>query len=242
MPFFVRRLLATVARLARLVIAGLPHVLCQRVRHAEVMARDPQDRSSFVRRLREAADRHGVQVHAYGLSDTRFDLVVTPGEAVSLSRFVQVLARNHALDINRRHDRLGGLWEGRFRASPIEPDAWLLDCLRYVEQLPGHPPWGSHDRPSDRSSAGHHLGQDLLGWISDPPGYWALGNTPFEREAAYDKLLKHALTHERIERIEAALRGGWILGSSAFAAAQAQGRERSVLPRPRGRPRKQGSS
>lgn len=216
------------ARLPRLAIAGLPHLISQRAQHQQAMVRDDQDRHAFIGHLREAAAAHAISVHAYGLSEARFDLVVTPVDAQSLSHFMQVLGRRHAHGFNRRHSRAGSLWEGRFRAAPVEPDAWLLTCMRFVEQ------------GSDRlhSSLAHHIGQTAMPWIVDPPAYWMLGNTPFEREASYRTALEQALTPEQVVRIEAALRGGWLLGSSRFAAELPDEPGRALLPRPRGRPRK----
>lgn len=226
------------ARLSRLAIAGLPHLVSQRAQHQQPMVRDDEDRMRFVQYLQQMADERGVAVHAYGLRDDRFDLVVTPVDASALSRFMQSLSRRHAHDFNRRHGRSGSLWEGRFRAAPIDPSAWLVPCMRYVEQSDGSVGGAIAVMGVPRSSLGHHTGQGTLAWIVDPPAYWALGNTPFERGASYRSLSQHALTPGELLAIEAALRGGWILGSADFGRSVAVDVNRAILPRRRGRPRK----
>jgi putative transposase len=70
-----------------------------------------------------------------------------------------------------------------------------------------------------------------------PPPYWALGNTPFEREAAYRELLEQALAATDVHAIEHALRGGWALGPPAFQQQVGSSADRPAAPRPRGRPR-----
>ena len=86
------------------------------------------------------------------------------------------------------------------------------------------------------SSLGHRLGErrDLL--ITDCAAWWALGNTPFEREAAYRRCLADGLAADRTAALAAAVRKGWAVGDAAFLAALAQQTDRPVQPRPRGRP------
>jgi len=88
------------------------------------------------------------------------------------------------------------------------------------------------------SSARHHLG-----WVVDPlltehPLYWAIGNTPFEREAAHRQLLEQGLTVEQTRAIADATSKGWALGSDGFAAMLEECTLRRVRPGRRGRPRK----
>ena len=77
--------------------------------------------------------------------------------------------------------------------------------------------------------------------ISDHPLYWALGNTPFEREAAYRQMAEQALTAEDVNFLNVALLKGWALGSEQFKIALEKQAERRVRPAKRGRPRKKAS-
>jgi putative transposase len=95
-------------------------------------------------------------------------------------------------------------------------------------------PAGGLARPC--SSAAHHggLGTDSL--ITEPPAYWLLGNTPFEREARYRAWLSEPLPAAWLQAFDAALRGGWPLGSEAFVAKLTEQAGRPLARRPRGRP------
>jgi putative transposase len=73
--------------------------------------------------------------------------------------------------------------------------------------------------------------------LIDPEAFWGLGNTPFEREAAYRSFRERVLTANEVVEIEAALRGGWALGSEAFVSRLIARADRPARPRPRGRPR-----
>lgn len=220
------------ARLPRLLVAGLPHLLSQRAQHGQAIVGDDEDRMALLALLTEAARRQGVVLHAYGLRDTRLDLVATPPAPRDLSAMMQSVARRHAAAFNRRHGRRGGLWEGRFRVAVVEPGCWLVDAMVYAERLPSAPASGAW------SSRASHAGTAVAPPMTDPPAYWALGNTPFEREAVYASRLEHALTPKQLATIEMALRGGWALGSATFAQSLAEPDGRPTIPRQRGRPRR----
>lgn len=224
------------ARLPRLIVPAFPHLVSQRAQYGQVMVRDDSDRQSLLLLLREAASQHHVAVHAYSVLDGRLDLVATPEQAGGLSLVMQSVARRHAAAFNRRHGRTGGLWEGRFRAAVIEPESWLLTCMVYVEQLGRAAHAGTPSAAC--SSEAPHRGQGADPLLVHPGVYWALGNTPFEREIAYGELLQQPLRSREVQAIEAALRGGWALGSAAFVAQLTSAGARPAAPRPRGRPPK----
>jgi putative transposase len=76
-------------------------------------------------------------------------------------------------------------------------------------------------------------------WLADHPAYWALGNTPFEREAAYQQLAKASGSSDLMAEIEAATRKAWPLGSEEFRRRLGKLTDRRLEPARRGRPRKQ---
>lgn len=219
------------ARLPRLEWPGQTHYLIQRGRGAPASRGvfiDDVDRQDFLGALREAAGAERVDVHAYALLDHEVQVLATPGVAGALGRMLQAVGRRYVSAYNRRHQHRGSVWEGRFRCAVLEPGATRLAALRLVDGLapePGH------------TSVGHRTGAWHADWLSDPPEYWALGNTPFEREAAYRRLLAHGLAEAQSLALRRAALGGWAAGTAAFAAQVAQVTARPALPRPRGRPR-----
>jgi putative transposase len=72
--------------------------------------------------------------------------------------------------------------------------------------------------------------------LKNPPEIWALGNTPFEREAAYRSLLAAGLPATQAQALRQAALGGWAAGSAAFALDLSRATARPARPRPRGRP------
>jgi putative transposase len=219
------------ARLRRLALPGQAHLVIQRghgsLPGAAVFA-DADDRATYLDALREAASREQVQVHAWALLDDEVQLLATPAEAPALGRMVQALGRSYVSAYNRRHRHRGTLWEGRFRCGVVEPGAWRLAALRLVD--------GRSPEPGV-TSAGQRTGGVRDPLLTDPPEVWALGNTPFEREAAYRALLVQGLPAAQAEALRRAALGGWVAGSAGFAASAAELAARPARPRPRGRPR-----
>jgi len=226
------------ARLARLAAAGEVHLLIQRGNNAQTVFIDRQDRESYLQLLREAALRSQVAIHAYALTDNEAYVLATPGDARGLSRMMQSLGRRYVARFNRRHGRSGTLWEGRFRATVIEAQHHLHACICFVELAPLRAGLAREAQEHPWSSARQHLGLASDPLVTDHPLYWAMGNTPFEREAAHRRLLERGLTTEQTRSIAEATLKGWALGSESFALALEERTLRRVRPGRRGRPRK----
>jgi putative transposase len=168
-----------------------------------------------------------VQAHAFALLPTEARLLATPAEKHALSRCLQAVGRRYVSTYNRRHRRSGTLWSGRFRCAAVEPGSPVLSALRFVD--------GASPEPA-LTSARHRCGGRRELWLVDPPAYWSLGNTPFERERAYAQLLAEPLPESDVARIRRCLAGGWPIGAAGFLRALEAERSRRVAPRPRGRP------
>lgn len=224
------------ARLPRIVIAGHAHHVLQRGHDSGLIVRDDEDRRRWLALLRDAAATQRVSLHAWVLLDDHFHLIVTPPEAQALGRMVQSLTRRHAAAFNRRHARRGTLWEGRYRASLLQPGAWLADALVYVEQHPARAGLVTAAADWPWSSAQHHLGVVRDAAIGEAAAWWALGNTPFEREAAWQRRLADGLDARTVLRITNATRRGWPIGEPDFLATLQTAVSLRLVPRPRGRP------
>jgi putative transposase len=217
-----------VARLPRLALAGRVHWLLQRGLNGRAVFEDDIDRDAYLGALRESAAAARVRLHAFALATDEVHLVLTPEEADGPSRLMQAVGRRYVSAHHRRHGGSGTLWDGRFRCAIVEPGAPLLAVLALVDGRttdPGH------------GSGAHRTGQpERRVPLVDPPEVWALGNTPFERENAWRRRLEAGLPAPQRDTLLLAVRGGWAVGSTAFAAALAEQLARPTRPRPRGRP------
>ena len=228
------------ARLPRLAVAELPHLVRLAGQGGRPVFHDDDDRRQFLAALRESALLHRAAVHAYVLLDDDVWLLLTPPVAAALGLSMQALGRRYVAGFNRRHRRSGALWAGRFRAAVVQPGAMARMAILAIEALPVRRGLVLAAGDFVWSSVHHHLGmaRDPVVTVGRP--YWDLGNTPFEREAAYRKLTNEGLSVVDWQRVEAAARTGWALGSAAFLTELAQTAGQPVAPRVRGRPRRAG--
>ena len=224
------------ARLPRLEIPGQPHLLIHRGHNRQAVFVDDDDRQAFRAALRSASAEAGVALHAYALGRGEISLLATPGSSGALGRMMQRIGRRYVLAFNRRHQRQGSLWEGRFRATVIEPERYLLTCMRLVEASPVHEQLVVHARDWIWSSAACHLGERSDPLVTDHAVFWTLGNTPFERQASYARLLEQPLDETEQTAARSAAERGWALGGEAYVASLAGSTHRRLEPRPRGRP------
>ncbi|MED5622204.1 transposase [Ideonella sp. BN130291] len=226
------------ARLPRLCIAGELHHLIQRGHNRQAVFVDDADRQLFLVALRDAAHEHGVAVHAYALLDSEVRLLATPATQQSLSKALQAVGRRYVAAFNRRHGRTGTLWEGRFRGAVIESERYFIPALCQLETAPVDAGLAPSAALWPWSSAGHHLGLARSPLVTEHRLYWALGNTPFDREAAYRRALEQGVTSADGAALLEAMLKSWAIGSPAFLARLADMTPRPLSARQRGRPRK----
>lgn len=233
------------ARLPRLALAGQAHLVSLYGHSAHAVFIGDEDRHLFLTALREAAHARRVEVHAYVLLGNQIHLLLTPAAGPDLGALMQGLGRRYGAAFNRRHQRWGTLWAGRFRATVVQPGASQLEVMLFIDHDPDAAGSASAGAAAGAvregaawSSARHHLGLQRDPLITDNAAWWSLGNTPFEREAAYRHLLNEGLSAARAAAMAQACRQGWPLGDAAFLAELAQQTARPLQARPLGRPPK----
>jgi putative transposase len=226
------------ARQPRRAIPAHPHHVVQRGHNRQPVFIDDQDRRQYLAWLHEAADAHGLAVHAYVLMDNHVHLLATPEREGALSLALQAVGRRYVRWFNRRHGRSGTLWEGRFRSSLVEAERWLLSCQRHIESNPvrcglvesaADWPWSSHR---------HHAGLAADPLVRPHPSVWALGNTPFERESAYRKLFDESVSQTEHDWLRSCWKGGKPTASTDFQKRLEATTGLRLMPRPVGRPRR----
>jgi putative transposase len=224
------------ARHPRLVVPGYAHHVLQRGVSGQSLFCDDADHAAFLAWLREGSRRFSVAIHAYALMPQAVQLLATPTDGEGFGRMMQWIGRHYVPWFNRRHGRSGTLWSGRFKATVLDANGYLLPCSIFVERMPAvH---GLTDDPVNYrwSSCAHHANGVPDPMVTDHPLYWSLGNTPFEREAAYRDLLDKALNDEMGKLMQAATERAWAIGPKTFVDKLEKQMHRPVVPRRRGRP------
>ena len=146
------------ARPLRIEFAGaLYHVTARGNARADIYL-DTADRRQFMQLLRNTLDRYDWSCHAYCLMDNHYHLLLETNTA-SLSKGMKFLNGTYTQYFNRRHQRVGHVFQGRFKAILVQKDSHLLELTRYIvlnpvrAQMVHNPedwPWSSY-----RAMLGH---------------------------------------------------------------------------------------
>lgn len=226
------------ARLPRFVLPGQPQHVIQRGNNRQDIFDAEDDYRFYLEKLKEAADKHQCEIHAYVLMTNHVHLLVTPHLETSIGKMMQMLGRYYVQYYNYTYQRTGTLWEGRYKATLIDSEQYLLTCMRYIElnsvraSMVNHPaeyPWSSYHY--------HALGQaDSL--VTPHREYQRLGKTEVERQSAYRQLFRVRIPEKTLTDIREATNKAWVLGSEGFKRRMGKKLDRAVVSSGQGGDRK----
>lgn len=110
------------------------HVTCRGNERKNIF-KDDRDRSTFLEKLKLSLEIYSVRLHCYVLMSNHFHLIVETPKA-NLSEFMRHFNVSYTTFYNRTHQRVGHLYQGRFKAILVEADSYLLELSRYVHLNP----------------------------------------------------------------------------------------------------------
>jgi REP element-mobilizing transposase RayT len=123
------------ARPLRIYLPGAWYHVTARGNELRDIVRDDADREGFLARLGSMTERYRASLYAYVLMDNHFHLLLEPSED-NLSRAMQWLNVSYSQWFNRRHQRSGHLFQGRYKAIVVDWQQWGLELSRYVHLNP----------------------------------------------------------------------------------------------------------
>ncbi len=205
------------ARLPRFVVPGQPQHVIQRGNNRMDIFRADDDHRFYLEKLAAAAVKSDCLIHAYVLMSNHVHLLVTPGAENGIGKMMQGLGRYYVQYFNACYHRTGTLWEGRYRATIIDSEHYLLTCMRYIELNPVRAT-NMADHPADYPWSSYHcnaLGkEDPI--VTSHLEYRRLGASAAERQAAYRQLFKSRISEMSLEAIREATNKAWVLGGDRF--------------------------
>ena len=205
-------------RRPRIKLADIPQHIVQRGINREPCFFAEEDYHCYLHWLQESAADWHCAIHAYVLMTNHVHLLVTPARADGIAKLMQSIGRRYVQYINRSYRRTGSLWEGRFKSSLVQAEAYLLTCMRYIELNPVRANMASDPAQYRWSSYRHNgLGQ-ADEHIKPHPLYLGLGRTESDRLDAYRALFCSELDGAALTDIRLALAQSQPLGSERFSA------------------------
>lgn len=227
-------------RQSRFVLPNYPHHVIQRGHNRQVVFVDNSDYLYYLETLQEWKTQLGCRVYAYCLMTNHVHLVIDPGNnAENLGLLMKRLAGRQTRYVNALEKRSGSLWEGRYKSSPIQAEAYLLACCRYVELNPVRA--GMVEDPANYrwSSCAAKAGRIQQPWLDLDPFYLSLGATEEQRAARYVAWLEESVPEEEWKLIRETIQRGQFTGHSWIADELSERYGCRLAHRGPGRPKKE---
>ncbi len=220
-------------RKERVYIQGLPQLIQLKGHNHDSIFNDDEDCRVFLTSLDKAMRLYSCELHAYSLQSKQFFLLLTPQTKHDLSRLIQHIGRSYVSYFNKKNQRSGSLWEGRYNSCLIEPGAYLLFVQQFVDI-------GNKDKDYllNRSSYRHNIGEEKIARITAHEEYLKLGKNAPEQALQYRRFIQAELSPAILQKIGNCLSQNCVLGTPKYCQQLEISLHRHVRPRHCGRPRK----
>ncbi len=229
------------ARLPRFEIPGQPQHVIQRGNNREVIFVSDEDYQFYLQKLGDACKKYGCELHAYVLMTNHVHLLMTPYTGNGISKVMQYIGRYYVQYFNFQYQRTGTLWEGRYKATLLDSESYLLTCSRYIELNPVRA--GMVNDPVEYPWSSYHynaLGKENS-LLTPHSVYKELGIDEILSRTKYLALFSKHIPKADIEAIRNATNKAWVLGNERFKDNVDKLLNRRVQPKPRGGDRRSES-
>ena len=230
------------ARHPRVLVPGYPHHIVQRGHDRNAVFVEPDDYAYYLANLAEFKVQYDVAVYAWCLMTNHVHLVLCPRkQGGAISALMRRVSARQARYVNRLERRSGTLWEGRFKCSVVDTDAYLLACMRYVDLNPVRARLCRHPGEYRWSSYAHKAGQSRDDdWLDPDPVTLAMGEDEASRQRAYARFVSADIDVDEQALIRTAVRRNQLTGRGRFVDEIERRTGLRVETRGPGRPRKDG--
>lgn len=203
----------------RLVLPSVAVHVIQRGNNRVACFRQDSDYLVYLTHFQELTEKYECAVHAYCLMTNHVHLLLTPGAVRACASLMRDLGRRYVQYFNRRYERSGTLWEGRFRSCIAESSRYVIACYRYIESNPVRAGMVDHPLAYRWSSYAANSGTRGDPLVRPHAEYLALSAGGEARHAAYRGLFEYAQEPYMVAAIRDATNGGYPLASDAFKAS-----------------------
>ena len=226
------------ARLPRLYLPGCAQHIIQRGNNRDACFYGEADYQAYLAFLKDAAAKYQVDIHAFVLMTNHVHLLATPADEQGIGRLMQALGRKYVQYFNHTYGRTGTLWEGRYKSTLVDANAYLLTVYRYIELNPVRAGMVAHASEYPWSSYPSNAMGKAIQLLTPHPQYAQLGKTAKERQQAYRSLFRGRMSERDLMAIRESTNKAWALGNDRFKAQIEAKTGRRAIPLGRGGDRK----
>ncbi len=201
-------------RQARVIVPGFPHHIVQRGHNPQPVFVELE---YYLANLQEWKQVCELEVFRYCLMTNHAHLVVQANDNVTaIPQLMKRLAGRQTRFVNTLEKRSGSLWEGRYKTSPIDTDAYLLACCRYVELNLVKAGMVDSAESYEWSSYSARVGLSPCHWLDEPDTFRALAGNHEMRVEAYRQFVEQKNDSQSDELIRSAINSNKLNGGNKF--------------------------
>jgi len=225
-------------RKPRFYLPDNPVHIVQRGHNKNNVFFENEDYKVYLDWLQEGSEWYEVPIHAYALLPNEIHILASPSQKEAASRMMQYQGRRYVPYVNTAYGKTGTLWQGRYKASLIDPETYFLNCMLFIENLPvrdglvksaGAYKWSSYKANAQGK-------KNAL--ITPHEVYKGIARGDKKRQEKYTALTKAGLSEAVKTDIQDAWQTGTPLGSDKFKKMVERKLKIKVGHAKRGRPRK----
>lgn len=225
------------ARKIRLFFEDIPQHILLRGNNQEQIFYDHADYEFGLDVLKDLTSQLLVKMHAYSLMPNHVHILCTPLNRDAIARFVQGFGIKYVSYFNKKYNRTGTLWEGRYRSSLVE-NRFVLPLMQYIESNPvrtglvtsaeeyAFSSYAANSQNVDNECIAHHTVYNLL------------ASSPLERTTIYKSLFSKPLSDEMLTFLREHITKQTITGTKEFYQELSRRIGSSLISNKVGRPKK----
>jgi putative transposase len=123
-------------RTARITMENACYHIITRGNQKQWVFIEPQDYEKYLFLLTKYKKRYKFKLYCFCLMPNHVHLVIEVQDPLRLNKIMRSLNLSYTLYYNSKYKKVGHLWQDRFKSKAIEKDAYLLECINYIEANP----------------------------------------------------------------------------------------------------------
>lgn len=203
------------ARLKRYHLPGSFYHVMLRGNDGQDIFISKTDRYALCFLMQEGVERFGHRIHAFCFMNNHIHLLIQVAE-IPLSTIMHNLTFRYSQKINRKNNKIGHLFQGRFKSILIDECAYFKRLLRYIHlnpiranivKTPERYRWSSHNA---------YLGIDHITWLTTDYGLSKFERTVAEARILYSNYISKIESNEELAELRNNFKDGQVLGKDDF--------------------------
>lgn len=121
---------------ARILLENVGYHIVNRGNQKQQIFFEGNDYKKYLELLKRNKRKYGFKLLGYCLMPNHVHLLLEPDEPTNLAKIMQSITQSYTLWFNKKYNKVGRLWQGRFKNMVVHKDKYFIDCVYYIEVNP----------------------------------------------------------------------------------------------------------